>query len=95
MKITILGTGHGTATECYNTCFTISDNKEYFLIDSGGGNGIIKQLKDAKINIEDLTNIFISHKHSDHILVAFWLIRIISKKYVDGYENILFMEMMK
>ena len=88
MKITILGTGHGTATECYNTCFTISDDKDYFLIDSGGGNGILKQLKDAKINVEDLTNVFISHKHSDHILGAFWLIRIISRKYiVDGYEK--------
>ena len=44
MKITILGTGHSAALECYNTCFTIDNNHEYFLIDAGGGNGILKQL---------------------------------------------------
>lgn len=25
MKITILGTGHGTDIECYNTCFVPDD----------------------------------------------------------------------
>ena len=56
MKITMLGTGHGTATECYNTCFTLNENAdEYFLVDAGGGNGILKQLKDANINIEKCT----------------------------------------
>ena len=55
MKITMWGTGHGTATECYNTCFTLNENAdEYFLVDAGGGNGILKQLKDANINIENI-----------------------------------------
>lgn len=89
MKVTMLGTGHGTATECYNTCFTLSDDsKDYFLVDTGGGNGILKQLKDANINIENITNIFISHTHSDHILGAFWLVRVIARKYFsEGYEK--------
>ena len=44
MKITMLGTGHATVTNCYNTCFTISENNKHFLVDAGGGNGILKQL---------------------------------------------------
>ena len=52
MKLTMLGTGHGTATECYNTCFALSnDNSEYFLVDAGGGVGILRQLKYANIHI--------------------------------------------
>ena len=51
MKITMLGTGHATVTKCYNTCFTISENGKHFLVDAGGGNGILKQLEDANINI--------------------------------------------
>lgn len=35
MKLTVLGTGHGGATECYNTCFTIESKKKYFLVDAG------------------------------------------------------------
>ena len=52
------------------------------------GNGILKQLSDANINIEDITDIFVSHIHSDHILGVFWIIRVISRKYVvEGYEK--------
>ena len=69
MKMHLLGTGHATATECYNTCFTInnSDNS-YFLVDTGGGNGILKQLVASKILLEEIKAIFISHIHMDHIL---------------------------
>lgn len=89
MKLTMLGTGHGTATECYNTCFALSDdNSEYFLVDAGGGVSILRQLKYANIQIEDITNIFISHTHSDHILGAFWLVRVIARKCLsEGYDK--------
>ena len=84
MKIIVLGTGHGTATECYNTCFTIKDEEEYFLVDSGGGNGILKQLKKANIELEKIKTIFISHVHMDHILGCIWIIRVLCKKYFKG-----------
>jgi len=90
MKITVLGTGHGTATECYNTCFTISKNDEYFLVDAGGGNGILKQLKDAKIPEEKIKAMFVSHTHTDHILGAIWVIRLIGRKYLAEDYNIPF-----
>ena len=31
MKLTMLGTGHAAVTKCYNTCFVLEDNDEYFL----------------------------------------------------------------
>jgi ribonuclease Z len=88
MKITVLGTGHGSVTECYNTCFTISENDEHFLVDSGGGNGILKQLKDKNINLEQIKNIFISHTHVDHIVGVIWIIRrLVTRYYKKTYEE--------
>lgn len=86
MKITLLGTGHGSVTKCYNTCFTLEKNDEYFLVDTGGGNGIITNLKSANIEIKKIKNIFISHTHLDHILGAIWIIREYVRYYYRGYE---------
>ena len=52
MKLTILGTGNATVSECYNTCYAISDEGKHFLVDAGGGNRILKVLKD-KMCIRD------------------------------------------
>ena len=32
MKLTILGTGNATVSECYNTCYAISDEGKHFLV---------------------------------------------------------------
>lgn len=88
MKVTILGTGHGTATECYNTCFTISEKDNHFLVDAGGGNGILKQLLDSKINVENIDAMFISHTHTDHIMGSVWMVRVIARRYlVENYNK--------
>ena len=31
MKLIILGTGNVAVSECYNTCFVLSEKEEYFL----------------------------------------------------------------
>ena len=54
MDITMLGTGSALVTECYNTCFVMSDGDEHFLVDGGGGNGILSQLKKAGFNWQDM-----------------------------------------
>ena len=54
MKLTILGTGNATVSECYNTCYAISDEGEHFLVDAGGGNRILKVLKDTGIDMNDI-----------------------------------------
>ncbi len=77
MNITLLGTGNALVTECYNTCFVINNKNEYFLVDGGGGNTILKQLKSAGINWKDIHNIFVTHKHIDHLMGIIWLVRMI------------------
>lgn len=83
-KITMLGTGAAMVTKCYNTCFTISSGKEYFLVDTGGGNTILTNLEKAKIPIDKIHNVFISHSHNDHITGIVWIIRAVSQKIIDG-----------
>lgn len=84
----ILGTGNATVTKCYNTCFAINKEDEYFLVDTGGGNGILEQLEKAEIPMEKIHNIFISHEHTDHILGLVWLIRMIATRMKNGkYEG--------
>ena len=88
MKLTVLGTGHATVTKCYNTCFTISEGDRYFLVDAGGGNGILRQLELSNINPEKIETMFISHTHTDHIMGAIWIIRVIGRKYiVENYDK--------
>jgi len=88
MKLTILGTGNAAVSECYNTCFVLSDKEEYFLVDAGGGNRILKLLKDAGIELEDIHNIFVTHEHIDHVLGVIWLIRMIGQRMNQGkYEG--------
>lgn len=88
MKLTILGTGNATVTECYNTCFALSEGNRHFLVDTGGGNQILGVLKKAGIPLEDIHDIFITHEHIDHLLGLVWLIRIIGQKMNQGkYEG--------
>ena len=68
MKLTILGTGNAMVTKCYNTCFAIENDGHYFLVDGGGGNTIMKQLKNADIDWREITDVFVTHKHIDHIM---------------------------
>lgn len=75
MRINFLGTGTASVTKCFNTCFTIENQNKHFLIDTGGGNGILIQLEKANINICDINNVFISHIHIDHSLGILWLLR--------------------
>ena len=84
MKLTILGTGNAAVSECYNTCFAISDGDRHFLVDAGGGNRILKVLKDTGIEIADIHDIFVTHEHVDHVLGIIWLIRIIGQKMNQG-----------
>ena len=79
MKLVMLGTGNALVTECYNTCFILDDSDKSgknFLVDAGGGNTILRNIKHAGYSLPEIHDIFISHSHIDHILGAIWLIRI-------------------
>lgn len=77
MKLTMLGTGNAMVTECYNTCFVLSEGQRHFLVDGGGGNTILRQLARADIDWKDIKDIFITHKHIDHLMGIIWLLRFI------------------
>ncbi|NLK94397.1 MAG: MBL fold metallo-hydrolase [Clostridiales bacterium] len=102
-KIRMLGTGSAMVTNCYNTCFTISKDNEYFLVDAGGGNTILSNLEKSNIEINCIHNLFISHNHNDHILGVIWVIRavcqrILNNKYkgnLNIYGHYLAMEAIK
>lgn len=87
MLLTMLGTGHAMVTNCFNTCFTLKKNNEYFLVDSGGGNGLLSQMKKAGINPNEISAVFISHKHVDHITGCLWLFRIFIQNAARGKLN--------
>lgn len=75
ISLTFLGTGNAMVTKCYNTCFTISCDSHHFLVDAGGGNGILAQLEKTGISFNQIDGMFITHGHTDHILGALWVIR--------------------
>lgn len=77
MKLTMLGTGNAMVTECYNTCFTLEEGRECFLVDGGGGNQLLKQLSLAGIDWKNITTIFVTHKHIDHVMGIVWMVRLI------------------
>lgn len=79
-ELIMLGTGHATVTECYNTCFVLRASESILLVDGGGGNGILKQMKKAKIHITELTGIFVTHTHIDHLFGIVWVLRMMGEE---------------
>lgn len=77
MKLTMLGTGNALVTECYNTCFLFDDNKKIFMVDGGGGNTILHQIKHAGYDWMNIHHIFVTHKHVDHLMGIIWMVRLI------------------
>lgn len=88
MKITMLGTGNAGVVDIYNTCYVIEDEGRYLLVDGGGGNRLFHQLKSAGISINDIHDVFVTHKHLDHMFGIIWLIRMICQNMTNGvYEG--------
>lgn len=91
-KIIMLGTADATAGKSYNTCFVIENENNYFLVDTGCSNRVLDNLKYANIEISKIHNIFISHKHMDHLLGLLWILRyitfLIKKNEYQGKLNI-------
>jgi len=91
-ELIMLGTGSAMVTDCYNTCFALRlDNGEYFLTDAGGGNGILRQFEQARIDWRKLHYMFVTHGHTDHVLGVIWVIRKIATLINKGkYEGKFF-----
>ena len=90
-ELIMLGTGNAAVTHCYNTCFAIRTGKKAFLVDAGGGNGVLAQLEKAEICLDEIQDMFITNAHTDHILGAVWVLRMIAQeirkgKYTDRFQ---------
>ncbi len=86
-ELIMLGTGNATVTRCYNTCFILRTAETTLLVDAGGGNGILNQLEKVDVLPEDIHELFVTHAHTDHILGAVWMIRIIAQRASKGHYN--------
>ena len=75
-KITMLGTGHAMTSECFNTCFVYENEHGKMLVDTGGGQQLVTQLRRADIKPHDISYVFLTHRHTDHILGLPWLLRL-------------------
>lgn len=80
----MLGTGSAMPMSNYHACFIVKDDSFTLLSDAGGGNGILTQLNAAKISPAEITHFILSHSHSDHILGAVWLIRVLIQNLLSG-----------
>ena len=86
--IYVFGTGNAAVTKLYNTCFALRNQDEYFMVDAGGGNGILRILENMEIPLSRIHHIFVSHEHTDHILGIVWMVRMIaSKMRQEAYEG--------
>ena len=83
-KLYVFGTGNAAVTRCYNTCFAINDNDDYFMVDAGGGNGILRILEDMQVPLNRIHHIFVTHEHNDHILGMVWMVRMIATEMLKG-----------
>ena len=83
----MLGTGNATVTKCYNTCFIPQTKETVLLVDGGGGNGILNQLEKVDVPIDSIHDMFVTHVHTDHILGAVWMIRIIAQRASNGHYS--------
>lgn len=86
-QITMLGTGSATVSQIYNTCFLLQTPGSLMLVDAGGGNGILAQLKKVNVQISDIHHLFVTHAHTDHVLGVIWVIRMVAQ--CKGYEGLM------
>lgn len=86
-QITMLGTGNATVSQIYNTCFVLQTSSTLMLVDAGGGNGILSQLKKVNVQISAIHHLFVTHAHTDHVLGVIWVIRMVAQ--CKGYEGLL------
>lgn len=66
-KLIFLGTGSAAhlSRQLTSLCFVMGDHT--FLIDCGDGMGSLRNLVKAGIRMEDVNDVFITHRHADHV----------------------------
>lgn len=87
MDLIMLGCGHAVVKNCYNTCFVLREGEEAFLVDGGGGSQILSRLDEVGISLDQIRNIFVTHRHFDHLLGILWVLRLLLSQAARGKEK--------
>ncbi|MDR2522196.1 MAG: MBL fold metallo-hydrolase [Synergistaceae bacterium] len=88
MKIHMFGTGNALSLKYYNTCFMMEEEGFRLMVDGGGGNQILRKLEGYGVPAEEVHHLFVTHKHMDHLLGVFWMLRVAGQKMEkDEYEG--------
>ena len=66
-KLIFLGTGSAAHLTRQLTSLCFVANEKAFLIDCGDGMGTMRNLVQAGISVEQVNDVFLTHKHADHI----------------------------
>ncbi len=87
-RIVVLGTATALMTKYYNTCFAYCRGDDIFLVDGGGGEGILRQFENTGLQWPNVHDFFITHEHTDHLLGSIAALRYISYLMIKGrYEG--------
>ena len=83
-QLYVFGTGHALVTRLYNSCFAVQEDGRFLLLDAGGGNGILSAFEAMRVPTPALDAMFLTHAHTDHLLGAVWVIRLIGEAVLEG-----------
>ena len=86
-ELYVFGTGNAAVTHYYNTCFAIRDGEQFFMVDAGGGNGILRILEDMGVRYEQIHHIFVTHEHTDPLLGIGWMVPFIATRKLKGRQQ--------
>ena len=76
-RLTALGTGNAAVTRCYNTCFLLDLPQGYLLCDAGAQRHP-KPAGKAGVDLAQIHHLILTHAHSDHLLGAVWVVRMVA-----------------
>ena len=87
-KFYVLGTCAGISDVGFTLSGVLQHDDKFLLVDAGEGMQILKQLRLSGIKVSDIHDVFISHKHIDHLLGLIPFIRkVISSIKLSEYEG--------
>jgi ribonuclease Z len=67
-RIVMIGTGAAANADRCHACIAIQTGPAHtLLLDAGSGIEVVRNLKRAGISLDSIEDIFLSHRHSDHI----------------------------
>ena len=66
-RIVFLGTGGALNADRYQASILVDTGDTRVLLDTGGGLGLVRRLRDAGIDPASIGHVFLSHRHLDHV----------------------------